>query len=207
MVSYLKTVEEDFVESYHDALPNMNIEITLVLEFAIRKKAKEQVDGEYRCYPQRVPQPAYMMRNGPVEHSMPPDVLREVTLFLQQAEERVYQAALKMLASWNATVMSAETAARPVVAPPEKRSARRRQAHVLTERERVIRKAIRNGKTGLHYAEFLDSHSLDTPEEWQNNKHNPCPKKHVMGYKDLYYRDLMHKEKSRVKGRMKQTKN
>jgi hypothetical protein len=80
---------------------------------------------------------------------------------------------------------------------------KRRSERSLSEREKIIRKAIQYNKTGQEYATYLDEHRQNTPEKWQKNKGNPCSKTHALAYDDPHWRELMYKEKSRVAARMR----
>jgi len=72
----------------------------------------------------------------------------------------------------------------------------------LDKREKTIRKAIQDDLTGVRYAQYLDSEGLVTLERWQNDKNNPCRKRHADAYNDPHWRKLIQSEKSRVAKRM-----
>jgi hypothetical protein len=73
----------------------------------------------------------------------------------------------------------------------------------FSKREKIIRAAIRANKSGKDYADDLDGRGLMTPENWQNRTDDPCPKRYSLAYEDPYWREMIHKEKSRIGSRMK----
>src|SRR5262249_42110861 len=79
---------------------------------------------------------------------------------------------------------------------------RRKSRGALPHREKVIRTAIRKALKGCVYAKYLDDEKLDTPETWQKNQDNPCPKRYVLAYADQDWRQQIYQERKRVKSRM-----
>ena len=75
-----------------------------------------------------------------------------------------------------------------------KRQNKARRGHrSLTEREKIIRAAIREGVRGRNYASYLDNYDLPTQKTWQMNPHDPCPKTHVEAFDSPYWREIMKK--------------
>jgi hypothetical protein len=85
----------------------------------------------------------------------------------------------------------------------EKALTRAKAAKRLTERQKTIRGAIRQGETGEAYVRYIDAKGLRTPEEWQNED---CSASYVKAYKDPHWRLMIQREKSRAKKRMDREK-
>jgi hypothetical protein len=72
----------------------------------------------------------------------------------------------------------------------------------MTNKEKVIRRAIRDGLQGSRYVDYLDICGLKTKEEWQKQK-PPCSASYKKAYADPRWKQLIYKEKSRMALRMK----
>src|SRR5215831_1262512 len=141
--------------------------------------------------------------NAPENQSL----LRELHHQKEQSQERIealeFQRSRQAFFEGLREAATAETTGSRLHADVKNKGRRRKRATSLTTREKIIRKAIRAGKTGREYATYLDQEQLRPPEKWIGDKNNPCPSTYPSAYNDRYWRELIHKEKSRVQARLK----
>lgn len=83
-----------------------------------------------------------------------------------------------------------------------------RRPAALKQREKVIRKALRDrdNPAGLDYAKYLDRAGLTTPEAWQRDKANPCPRTHELLFQNSYWKQRLQDEKSKIAQTLKNEK-
>lgn len=133
-----------------------------------------------------------------------PKTIKELLIGIKvrQTEEKLMLEYLQDVVQWAQRTgrlpRSNQSSSRPLSRKPPLR-------RPLSNREKTIRKAIREGLEGKRYAKYLDDNGLTTPAPWQKHKDNPCLSSHTGAYKDAYWRAMVQKEKSRVKNRMTAT--